>query len=582
MKAAQDALELQDILQSIACIAIRVSARFYEQPHLLLNAYEQLFENSHDYKGLLEHLLKNDASEFFGMQTFYWQRAFQLAQTDFMQWFQGSSSPVEDSRFHHTTWQENPFSHLLSQQYLLAREHLYTYSQQHTGNTITRRAHFLLRQFVEALSPNNFLQTNPELMTETIQSQGKNLLTGLRNFLTDLEQHPFSFVIPTTDKNTFRLGENLAATPGKVIFRNKLMELIQYSPQTTRVRAVPLLMIPPWINKYYILDLSQENSFVRWLVQQGITVFMISWANPDAGFANIGLEDYLQEGPISAIEVIQKQMGVSQVNTLGFCIGGTLQTLLLAYYKARQQNPIFSASFLASLIDFSEPGEIGVFIDEPQIEKIEEKMRPNGYLEGHHMTSAFNALRANDLIWSTFITKYLRGQIPAPLDLLYWNADATNMPAKMHSQYLRWMYLQNDLIKPYSITLFDVRINVHEIDTPVFFISTIKDHIAPWQSTYAGFQAFRGKKQFLLGGSGHIAGIINPPCKQKYGFYKNIHTAPTAEAWLNQAQFQSGSWWNQWHQWLKKYSKHSIPAPVESQLPFPSIMEAPGSYILKK
>jgi polyhydroxyalkanoate synthase len=418
-------------------------------------------------------------------------------------------------------------------------------------------------------------------MAETIQSHGKNLLRGLQNLLTDMEAGSSRLIIKMTDTAAFKVGVNLATTPGKVVFRNEMMELIQFTPQTKKVKSIPLLMIPPWINKYYILDLSENNSLIGWLVKQGITVFVISWVNPDASYAEKGLFDYMKDGPMAALEIIQKQLKVKHVNTLGFCIGGTLLACTLAYQKARNENPVNSATFLASMIDFSDPGDISVFIDEQQILHIEEEMHSKGFLDGRFMASTFNSLRANDLVWSFFIKNYLQGQNPVPFDILYWNADVTNMPAKMHSQYLRWMYLHNDLIKPGKIKLNHIPVDVCNIEVPTYFVSTKKDHIAPWQTTYTGFQYMKGKKQFLLGGSGHIAGIINPPNTEKYGYYRNTSTTQTTEEWLASAKMHSGSWWPEWLGWLKKESGRLIAAPDFAKLPFPGLIDAPGSYVYK-
>ncbi len=322
---------------------------------------------------------------------------------------------------------------------------------------------------------------------------------------------------------------------------------------------------------------------MRWLVEQGISVFAISWVNPDSDFAKISFFDYLNDGALTAIDVIKKQLTVNEVNTLGFCLGGTLFTCLLAYNKARNNNSVKSASFLASMIDFSEPGDISVYIDEQQIKKIEDMMLEKGYLAGQFMASSFNSLRANDLVWSFFIKNYLQGKQPVPFDLLYWNADSTNMPATMHSQYLRWMYLHNYLIKPGKIRLNKLPIDISKIDTPVFFVATEKDHIAPWTSVYQGFSHMKGPKRFVLGGSGHIAGIAaNPPSAKKYKYYSNAKTADTAEAWFEQANQHQGSWWPEWLSWLKKHLGRQKSAPDIAKLPYQGIMDAPGEYVLKK
>jgi len=424
--------------------------------------------------------------------------------------------------------------------------------------------------------------TNPQLIANTLKSNGQNLLLGLQNLLSDIDASSASLIITMTDENAFKVGETVAATSGKVIYKNNLMELIQYTPRTEKVKSVPLLIIPPWINKYYILDLSPHNSLIRWLVLQGITVFVISWVNPNEQHADKGLADYLNEGPISAINVIQKQLNVKQVNALGFCIGGTLLSLLLAYNRAKKINNVRSATFLASMIDFSEPGDISVFIDENQIAKLEEYMSKKGYLDGHIMTSAFNSLRASELIWAFFIRNYLYGLPPVPFDILFWNADSTNMPSKMLSQYLRWMYLYNDLVTPLKIQINDTPIDIHNIKIPTFFISTQKDHIAPWKTTYLGFQLMQGKKRFLLGGSGHIAGIIIPPGSVKYGYYTNEINYENPDDWLKNAHHHEGSWWPEWLKWLKKESGKLINSPEFCKLPYQAILDAPGSYVYQK
>lgn len=574
--------ELSDLMQSIAQKSLNLFDLSKKQPAQLPEFFRRYIDLTHDFQDLLGAILKNP-EQIWQMQTAYWQDALSLMQEQLTHWLEGKSMPIRDQRFSSDEWVKNPFFNLLSQHYLLASEHINSLLAHlnYADKKLARRIQFFTRQYLDALSPANFIQTNPQLMAETIQSHGKNLLRGLQNLLTDLEAGSTRLIIKMTDMNAFKIGVNVAATPGKVIYRNDLMELIQYTPQTEKVHKVPLLMIPAWINKYYILDLSKQNSFVNWLVKRGITVFMISWVNPDAHHAEKGLYDYLNEGPLTAIQIIKEQLHVRQVNTLGFCIGGTLLACGLAYLKALKKNPVKSATFLASLIDFSDPGDIAVFIDEHQILRLEEEMRAKGFLEGHFMASTFNSLRANDLIWSFFIKNYLRGKDPVPFDILYWNADSTNMPAKMHSQYLRWMYLHNNLIKPGKIHLNHTPLDVSKIDIPTFFISTQKDHIAPWQTTYIGYQKMAGKKQFLLGGSGHIAGIINPPKTKKYNYFYYPGLMKTPEEWLAEAKEKPGSWWPEWFKWLKKQSGKLIPAPEFAHLPYKGIKDAPGLYVRK-
>jgi polyhydroxyalkanoate synthase len=575
--------EFSDLLQAIAKRSLQIISDIRETPlqlPALINKYIELTEH---FQNILSILLKNP-EKIWQMQIAYWEDAFHLAQTQLQYWMEGKPMPINDPRFLEEDWLNNPFFNLLTQHYLLASHHMNTLFEQmeYPDKNTAKRLQFFIKQYLDALSPANFLHTNPQLIDETLKSHGKNLLQGLHNLLADLEINSPQLIIKMTDTEAFKIGENLALTEGKVIFRNSMMELIQYTPKTAKVKSIPLLIIAPWINKYYILDLSPHNSLIRWLVEQGLTVFAMSWVNPNGDFAHKNLFNYLEEGPLTAIDIIKKQLKVKEVNTVGFCIGGTLLAMLLAYNKAHKDHSVHSATFLASMIDFSEPGDIEVFIDEQQINKLEEEMKSKGYLAGKFMASSFNSLRANDLIWSFFVKNYLRGKNPVPFDILYWNADSTNMPATMHSQYLRWMYLHNDLVKPGKIHLNHTPIDVTQIDIPTFFLSTEKDHIAPWKSTYKGFQLMNGPKRFMLAGSGHIAGIINAPEAKKYNYKVNPQKAPTPEQWLAHATEHQGSWWPEWLKWVRSHSGKYIPAPDFNTLPFKPIMDAPGSYVLKQ
>ncbi len=574
--------ELPSLMRAITAKSIELMKSFKHQPEKTTVLIQQYIDLTQDFQNFLLGLIAHP-EQLWQLQLDYWQETYKLNQKQFNNWLTGEVMPIDDRRFNSEEWLNNPFSNFLSQHYLLASEHLNTFlhNLDYGDKRLGKRIQFFTRQYIDALSPANFIYTNPQLLKETLQSRGENLLAGLRNLLADLETGSSQLIIKMTDTKAFKIGVNIATTPGKVIYQNEMMELIQYKAQTAEVKKLPLLIIPPWINKYYILDLSKENSFIDWLVKQGITVFVISWINPDASYAEKGFEDYMQEGPVQALEIIKEQLNLKQINTLGFCIGGTLLACTLAYLKAQKKTPIHSATFLASLIDFSDPGDIGVFIDEEQILRIEKEMQHKGFLDGRLMASTFNSLRANDLIWSFFIKNYLQGKKPLPFDILYWNADATNMPAKMHSQYLRWMYLNNDLIKPGQICLNATPLDLSKIDCPIFFVSTQKDHIAPWQATYLGFQLFKGRKEFLLGGSGHIAGIVNPSQSKKYGFYRNKNNAKTPEEWLAKARYHEGSWWPEWLKWLNKQSGTVIPAPKFKALPYKGLKAAPGEYVYK-
>jgi polyhydroxyalkanoate synthase len=381
-----------------------------------------------------------------------------------------------------------------------------------------------------------------------------------------------------TDPKAFELGVNIATTPGKVVFQNELMQLLQYEPTTKKVFQRPLLIVPPWINKYYILDLRDRNSMVKWATDQGMTVFVMSWVNPDARLAGKNFEDYLLEGPIAALDAVEQATGEHEVNALGYCLGGTLLAAVLAYLKAKKDERIVSATFMTSLIDFIGAGELGVFIDEEQVASLERKMNERGYLEGAEMATTFNMLRGNDLIWSFVVNNYLMGRDPFPFDLLHWNCDATRMPATMHSFYLRNMYMKNLLRVPGGITLDGVPIDVTKVDVPTYFASAIEDHIAPWKTTYEGPLILGGKARFVLSGSGHIAGMINPPVANKYGYWTNDAIPASADEWFAGTKQHEGSWWNDWRQWLKPYLGKEVAPRIPGKGKLKVIEPAPGSY----
>jgi polyhydroxyalkanoate synthase subunit PhaC len=376
----------------------------------------------------------------------------------------------------------------------------------------------------------------------------------------------------------FRLGENIAVSPGKVVYQNALIQLIQYAPATATVKRRPLLIIPPWINKFYILDLRPDNSFIRWAVGQGHTVFVISWVNPDEQLAAKTFADYMREGPLAALDAIAEATGEREANVVGYCLGGTLLACMLAYMAAKRDNRIKSATFLVTMVDFAEAGELSVFIDEEQLTALEDRMNAKGYLEGRDMATTFNMLRANDLIWSFVVNNYLLGKSPFPFDLLFWNADSTRMPAAMHSFYLRNMYQENLLVKPGGITLDGVPIDLGKIKTPAFILSTREDHIAPWRSTYAATRLYKGPVKFVLSASGHIAGVVNPP-GGKYGYWENDENPPTAEEWLATATQHSGSWWPLWEHWITKHAGKQVPARQPGGGKLQPLEDAPGSYV---
>ena len=485
-----------------------------------------------------------------------------------------------DRRFQHPAWSENILFDYIKQSYLISAEAILS-AVSRVNDLNPKTAHkvdFYTRQFVDAMSPSNFLATNPEVLQTTIETGGENLLRGLTNLLDDLERGRGQLAVTMTDLKAFRLGENIAATPGKVIFQNELMQLIQYAPSTPEVKRRPLVIVPPWINKFYVLDLRPKNSFIRWAVGQGHTVFVISWVNPDRRLAHKRFEDYMLEGPLAALTAIEAAAGEREVNAIGYCLGGTLLAATLAYLAAQNDDRIRSATYLGTLVDFTDVGDMAVFIDEEQLAVLEKRMRRRGYLEGRDMALAFNMLRANDLIWSFVISNYLLGKQPIPFDLLYWNADSTRMPATMHSFYLRNMYHENRLAIPGGISLAGVPIDLRRIETPTFIVSTREDHIAPWQSTYAATQLYQGPIKFVLANSGHIAGMISPP-GSKYGHWQNTNLPKTPAEWFETASLVQSSWWPTWEEWISGHSGGLVKAREPGGGLLKPIEDAPGSYV---
>ena len=486
-----------------------------------------------------------------------------------------------DRRFLHADWEENPVFDYIKQSYLLTSRWMIDTVRETSGldEETLRKVDFYTRQFVDALAPTNFMMTNPEVLRETIDSKGRNLTRGLSNLLDDLEKGKGRLRVKMVEDDAFELGASVAASPGKVIFQNDLMQLIQYAPRTGKVRERPLLIVPPWINKFYILDLREKNSFVKWAVEQGHTVFMISWVNPDGALADKTFEDYMFEGPLAAVDAAVEATGADKVNVIGYCIGGTLTAATLAYMAGKGDSRVSSATFFATLVDFEEPGELGVFIDEEQIARLEERMSEKGYLEGADMAATFNMLRANDLIWSFVVNNYLMGKDPFPFDLLFWNSDATRMPAAMHSFYLRNMYRENALTRPGGIALGGVPIDLGQIRTPLYVLASKEDHIAPWESVYAGIRLYGGRARFVLASSGHIAGVVNPPSAGRYSYRTNPKTPAKSQAWLKGSTERDGSWWPDWNKWIGRYAGGEAPAREPGAGPLRAIEDAPGSYV---
>ncbi|MBS29086.1 MAG: class I poly(R)-hydroxyalkanoic acid synthase [Alphaproteobacteria bacterium] len=534
---------------------------------------------------LTQRMISNPA-HLMQAQFQLWQDYMDLWQTTTQRMVGAEVDPThapdsEDRRFRDSEWDESIVFDYIKQSYLLSSRWLTNTVREVEGldDKTAKKVDFYTRQFVDALAPTNFLMTNPEVIRATVESGGENLVKGLGNLLDDMERGDGQLKIRQTDETAFTLGENIAVTPGKVVFENDLMQLIQFEPTTEKVDKRPLLIIPPWINKYYILDLQPKNSFISWCTHEGLSVFVISWVNPDSKLAEKSFEDYMFEGPLAALDAMEKATGEKDANVIGYCLGGTLLASTLAYMAEKADDRFKSATFFTALTDFKEPGELGVFIDEEQLDSLEERMEEEGgVLEGSSMATTFNMLRANDLIWSFVVNNYLLGKEPLPFDLLYWNSDSTRMPAEMHSFYLRRMYQENKLVEPGGIELGGVPIDLSKIETPVFMLSTKEDHIAPWKSTYAATQIYSGPVKFCLAGSGHIAGVVNPPTVEKYGYWTNAKNPADPDKWFESAKEHPGSWWREWRKWLTKNSGGEVDARAPGDGKLKVIEAAPGSY----
>lgn len=519
-------------------------------------------------------------AEYWRRNTELWQESFARLRGDET----SDGSPISDRRFRGEKWEEHALYDHMRRAYLLCSDWLGDLIKNTEGmdDKDQARVAFLSRQFVSAASPANFAATNPEVLARTLETGGENLVKGLEHLLADLEKGQGELQISMTDESAFTVGGNVAATPGEVIFQNDLMQLIQYRPATDTVSRRPLLFVPPWINKFYVMDLRPKNSLVRWAVAQGHTVFMISWVNPDERHAGKSFDDYLREGPLAAMDAIEKATGESEVNILGFCIGGILVATLLACLGARGDKRIASATMLATLFEFEDVGEVSVFLDETQIEQIEAHAADRGYLEGKHIKQMFSMMRENDLIWSFVVSNYLLGREPIPFDLLYWNADSTNLPATMLAFYLRKFYVENGLTKPDHIELDGTGIDLGKVAAPCYVLATKEDHIAPWRSSYPAIHHLGAPCRFVLGGSGHIAGVINSPSADKYCYWTREEAVEDPDSWLAGADRHPGSWWIDWGEWLASHAGGEAPARVPGEGALPILEPAPGSFVLKR
>jgi len=489
-----------------------------------------------------------------------------------------------DKRFADPEWSQNQFFDFLKQVYLLTAQWGERLVRDASGvdEHTRKKAEFYVKQIANAISPSNFVLTNPELLRETLSSNAENLVRGMHMLSEDIKAGHGNLRLRQSAPSTFEVGRNLAVTPGKVIFQNELMQLIQYEATTKDVLKLPLLIVPPWINKFYILDLTPEKSFIKWCVDRGITVFVISWVNPDAKLADKNFEEYMRDGVISAVNTVKAVTGEKKINTIGYCVGGTLVAITLAYLAAKKQNPIQSATLFTAQIDFAYAGDLMVFVDEERIQQLEAHMQEQGYLEASRMANTFNMLRPNDLIWPYVINNYMRGRNPLPFDILYWNSDATRMPAANHSFYLRNCYLDNNLTKG-KMKIAGVKLDLHKITVPIYNLATREDHIAPAKSVLTGSEYFGGPVKYVLAGSGHIAGVINPPGKTKYQYWTgNKPDGSTLEAWLKTAVEHPGSWWPDWFEWLKAQNDKTVPARKIGGGKLKPIEDAPGSYVKVK
>ena len=530
-----------------------------------------------------------DPAKVFEHQLNFWSQSvthFVEAQHAFTQ--RGLTAPEDtsptDKRFANPLWQTNPYFNFIKQQYLINARAIEQAVEdiEDLGAKDMRRLKYFSRQIIDMMAPPNFLATNPDALEKAVATDGQSLIQGLENLIGDLEANNGELVVRLADESAFELGGNIATTPGKVVFRNRMMELIQYSPTTETVHKTPLIIFPPWINKFYILDLKAQNSLVKWVVDQGYTLFVVSWVNPDVGYADVGMEDYIQEGYLTALDSVKQITGERQVNAVGYCIAGTTLSLVLSLLKQRGDKTIKSATFFTALTDFSDQGEFTPFLQDDFIDGIEAEIDDKGILLSPIMARTFSFLRSNDLVFQPAIRSYMMGETPPAFDLLYWNGDGSNLPGKMAMQYLRGLCQRNELAEQ-GYDIMGHHLSLDDLDVPVFAVTCETDHIAPWKDCYRGVQQWGSKdRTFVLSESGHIAGIVNPPSKKKYGHYLNPDLSLDTQSWLEQSDFHEGSWWPYWNAWLTKRSGRMVKARVPGESGFPALEDAPGTYVARK
>lgn len=505
----------------------------------------------------------------------YQQDQFEIW-TDLMNGTVNFQAP-KDRRFDSDEWSKLPAFNFIKQSYLLTADLLRKSTDAIPLDEKERvKLKFYTQYFIDAMSPSNFINLNPDVITEAMKTDGQSLIDGLQNLLSDLEKGR----ITMTDESAFTLGENIGVSRGSVVFRNHLFELIQYRPTTETVYQRPLLIVPPCINKFYILDLQPQNSFVKWCVDQGNTVFLISWVNTTPEYSHVDWDDYVQDGVFEATRIVKEITDEKKLNAVAWCIGGTILASALAVMQKRLDQSVGSVTLLTTLLDFAEPGDLGVFLDKEEVDFRATQIAKEGVMSGKNLSLGFNMIRSNELIWSYFVNNYLKGKMPPPFDLLYWNSDPTNLPAAMYNTYVSEMYIKNNLAKPRGFTCCGEPVELNKIKIPMYFFSAIDDHIAPWKSTFSGTELLGGSLKFVLGGSGHIAGVINPPAKNKRNYWTNGELGQGPDHWFETATDHLGSWWTHWHEWLNEQDDRQVPArQIEIDGKYKEIVPAPGDYV---
>lgn len=542
---------------------------------------ERLIKAVKDYKNVdMESLLQNQVS-IMQQHMQLWQNTNKA-----MLGLETSKETVSeekgDKRFADSEWHTNPVFSYIKQAYLLNSKMLTNIvdSIEFEDPKQAEKARFYTRQYINSTSPTNMALTNPEVCREILETKGENLAHGIENFVKDLQQSPIEALkITQSDPDAFTLGENLAITPGKVVYQNELLQLLQYTATTKQVYKTPLLIVPPFINKYYVMDLDERKSLVRWLASQGFTVFMLSWVNPDASMANTQFEDYVLKGVVAAIDSIEQITGSNRINAAGYCVGGTVLSIAQAWLRARGDSRLSSCAFFTTLTDFTEPGELGAYLSEEMLPILEQNSKIKGIFDGRILALSFNLLRENNLFWSYFINNYLKGKDPVAFDILFWNSDSTNIPAETFAYYLRNMYMDNKLAEPGALEIDGTPIDLAKIDTPSYFLASIADHIVPWQAAYRSSRLVSGPSRFVLGESGHVAGVINPAEGGKYPHWTNAADLASADDWKATASEVAGSWWLDWRDWLAPMSGKKVAARKPGSKAFPPLEDAPGSYV---